>query len=122
MTTLQAFFILLVFQSAGAILKAATSSPLPGPLLGMALLTLWLMLRQKRAPYEGLERLAGGLLGWLGLLFVPAGVGVVANLTILRAAWLPITVGLIGSTLVTSMVTAFVMHALQRRGARKGAV
>ena len=64
-----------------------------------------------------LEQAADGLLGWLPLLFVPAGVGIVANLALLRSAWLPISVALLGSTFLTLITTAWIMHRLGRRAA-----
>ena len=50
------------------------------------------------------------LIGHMGLLFVPAGVGIITELGVLRAEWLPITAGLIGSTVLSLAVTGLVMH------------
>ncbi len=114
MQILQAFLTLLLFQLAGDTLQSLLHLPLPGPVLGMALLALWLLF--KPAQLHGpLGKTADQLLTWLGLLFVPAGTAVVANLAMLRAAWLPASVALIGSTLLTLAVTAFVMQTLARR-------
>ena len=88
--------------------------PIPGPVLGMALLAAFYIVR-KREPGTAMQKTANGLLTWLGLLFVPAGVGIVANLALLRAAWLPITVALIVSTLLTMIITAWTMHRFARR-------
>jgi holin-like protein len=117
MEVLRSFGILLLAQLTGEVLHRALHMPLPGPVLGMALLALALLLRQ-RAPDEALVTTSNGLLRWLGLLFVPAGAGVVANLGLLRSAWLPIAVALIVSTLLTITVTALVMQVLLRRGKR----
>ena len=65
-----------------------------------------------RALSKPLDATARHLLDWLGLLFVPAGVGVISNLDLLRAQWVPILVGLIGSTLVSLLATAYLMHKL----------
>ncbi len=46
------------------------------------------------------------------MLFVPAGVGVMAHLNRLGDEWLPISVSLVLSTLLTIAVTALVMRAL----------
>ena len=107
-------FILLLFQLAGEALRAATHIQVPGPVIGMVLLAAWYIFR-RRNPEPALEQAADGLLSWLGLLFVPAGVGIVANLALLRAAWLPISVALIGSTFLTLIATAWIMHHLGRR-------
>lgn len=109
MAMLRLIFILLLFQLAGEALRAAMHTPVPAPVIGMVLLAAWYMLR-RREPEPALEQAANGLLNWLGLLFVPAGVGIIVNIALLRSAWLPISVSLIGSTLLTLLVTAWIMH------------
>lgn len=115
MAVLRSFFLLLVFQLVGEAMSYAAHIPVPGPVLGMVLLALWYMLR-RREPDHGMQRTADGLLEWLGLLFVPAGVGIVANLALLRSAWLPVSVGLVGSTLLTLITTGWLMQRLGRAG------
>ncbi len=114
MAVLNSFFLLLIFQLAGEALRTMAHIPVPGPVLGMVLLAGWYLLR-RREPPQALTQTADSLLGWLGLLFVPAGVGIVANLALLRAAWLPISIALLGSTLLTLVVTAWIMNRLGRR-------
>ena len=63
-----------------------------------------------------LQVTAGGILRHLSLLFVPAGVGVMAHLNRLGEEALPIAAALLGSTLVGVALTAWVMSALSRRG------
>jgi putative effector of murein hydrolase LrgA (UPF0299 family) len=117
MAILRSFLVLLLAQLAGEGLHRALHLPLPGPVLGMALLAAVLLLR-RRAPDAALVKTSNGLLTWLGLLFVPAGAGIVANLSLLRSAWLPIAVALLLSTVLTANVTALVMQWLMRRGER----
>jgi len=114
MSTIKSLFILLLFQLAGEALRAITHTEVPGPVIGMILLTAFYVLR-RREPSPALQHAADGLLGWLGLLFVPAGVGIVANLALLRSAWLPISVALIGSTFITLVTTAWIMHRFGQR-------
>ncbi len=117
MAILRSFLVLLLAQLAGEGLHRALHLPLPGPVLGMALLAAVLLLR-RREPDAALVKTSNGLLAWLGLLFVPAGAGIVANLSLLRSAWLPIVVALLLSTVLTASVTALVMQWLLRRGER----
>ena len=117
MAIIRASVVLLLFQAAGTLLKSVTRSPLPGPLMGMVLLALWLGFDRKR-PHTVLQKTADGLLRWLALFFVPAGAGVLGNLVLLRTAWFPLAVGLVGSTFLTVLVTALVMH-IARGGWRK---
>jgi holin-like protein len=112
---LAALTVLLVYQLVGEILVVALRLPVPGPVVGMALLFASLILRGRVG--EDLGNTANGLLRHLSLLFVPAGVGVMAHLNRLASEWLPITVSLVLSTLLTIAVTALVMRALlARRG------
>ncbi len=101
--------ILLLFQLAGEILVTAMGLPIPGPVIGMLLLFMALMVR-RRVP-QGLDRAADALVRMLSLLFVPAGTGIVAYLTLIRREWLPITVALVGSTVLTIAATAVTMRA-----------
>ena len=114
MRMIQAFFMLLLFQFAGEMLHNLLHLALPGPVVGMVLLAGWLML--KPAQLAGpLGTTADGVLSWLGLLFVPAGAAVAANLAMLRREGLAAGVALFASTLLTLAVTLLVMHALERR-------
>ena len=119
---LGAITLLLVCQLAGEVLTMATGLPLPGPVVGMALLFAGLLVRRRIADGgdeveipEDLERTATGLLSHLSLLFVPAGVGVMLYLPLIAEEWLPITVSLVASTLLTIAFTALVMSWLVRR-------
>jgi holin-like protein len=114
---LAALTVLLVYQLFGEILVAALHLPIPGPVVGMALLFATLIVRSTVS--DDLRQAAGGLLRHLSLLFVPAGVGVMAHLGRLQHEWLPISLSLVASTLVTIAVTALVMRALLARRTRR---
>lgn len=105
--------LLLVCQLAGEVVTRLLGLPVPGPVVGMVILFLGLMLRG-RVPEE-LERVGTGLLSHLSLLFVPAGVGVMIHLPLIAAEWLPISAALILGTLATIAVTGLVMAALGGR-------
>ena len=113
MPMLKSIFVLLLFQLAGETLRALTHMSIPGPVLGMILLAAFHMLR-RREPSAPLQQASDALLNWLPLLFVPAGVGIVANLSLLRTAWLPISVALLASTFLTLVITAWIMHRFGR--------
>lgn len=95
---LKAIATLLVFQLAGEFLNRFLGLPLPGPVLGMALLLLGLLLL-KDAP-AWLESTSDNLLRHLSLLFVPASVGLVQYLDRIGAEWLPILAALLLSTIL----------------------
>lgn len=109
---LGAFTLLLVYQLVGEVLVLVTGLPVPGPVVGMLLLFVSLAVRGG-AP-QWLRDTCQGMLAHLSLLFVPAGVGVLLHFQRLGAEWLPITVALVASTVLTIAVTALVMRALQK--------
>ncbi|NEV63264.1 CidA/LrgA family protein [Thiorhodococcus minor] len=104
--------LLLVCQLVGESVVVWTGLPVPGPVVGMALLFVGLAL-YGRVP-EGLGRVVDGLLSHLSLLFVPAGVGVILHIAMLREEWLAVSVALLLSTLLTIVVTGLAMTALIR--------
>lgn len=103
-----ALALLLCCQLAGEALRRAANLPVPGPVVGMLLLAALLLAR--RQPPPELDRVSGTLISHMGLLFVPAGVGVIAQLPLLRGQWAPVIGALLGSTLIGLLVTALVMQ------------
>lgn len=110
---LDALTLILCCQLAGELLVALIKLPVPGPVAGMAILFIGFLVRGG-IPAD-VAAAGDGLLTSLSLLFVPAGVGVMLHAPLLSRDWLAISVGLVGSTLVTIAVTALLMQALNRR-------
>jgi putative effector of murein hydrolase LrgA (UPF0299 family) len=109
---LESLTVLLLCQLAGEFIVLFLDWPVPGPVIGMALLFSALVI--KGGVPKPLADTASGLLAHLSLLFVPAGVGVMTHLTLLGSQWLPVTSSLIVSTLLTIAVTAWLMQHLMR--------
>ena len=78
---------LLACQLAGEITARALGLPLPGPVLGMLLLTALLLGFPRLV--QAIRATAEGLLQHLSLLFVPAGTGIVLYGDRIAAEWLP---------------------------------
>lgn len=108
-----ALTLLLVFQLAGEVIARGLGLPVPGPVIGMALLFLALLLRG--GPSENVRQTAGNLLQHLSLLFIPAGTGIVLYGELIAAEWLPLAAALVGSTFLAIVVTALVLNALVKR-------
>lgn len=115
-----AFAILIGLQLVGEVLRRMLHLPLPGPLIGMFLLAVMLVARgstgavAERAIPPPLLTTANGLIANMGLLFVPAGVGIIAELSLPRREWVAILAGLLISTLLGLAVTGLVMHHVSR--------
>lgn len=108
---------LLLYQLTGEFLARILSLPVPGPVIGMALLFGTLVIRghMGRPLPQSMQQTANTLLQHLSLLFVPAGVGVMVYLQLIADEWLPITTALIVSTIGGMAVTAMILRALLRR-------
>jgi holin-like protein len=106
---------LLVCQLVGEALVRALAAPVPGPVVGMALLLAALVLRPSLM--AAVKPTAQTLLQHLSLLFVPAGVGVMLHLQRLGDEALAIGVALVLSTWVGLASAALTMVWLIKRTA-----
>jgi len=110
---------LLVCQCAGEAVARLAHLPVPGPVLGMAILFAGLRVRGRVPDALGLA--ADGLARHLSLLFVPAGVGVMLHAGRVAAEWLPIAVALVASTVLALAATALTFNWLVRRADARAA-
>ena len=116
-----ALAVLVGAQLIGEILSRVLHLPLPGPVVGMFLLAVALVIRgggagsSSPATSGPLADTANVLIANMGLLFVPAGVGIIAEMGILRSDWLPLLAGMLVSTALSLVVTALVMQRVSRR-------
>ena len=110
--------LLLLYQLIGELVVRGLGLPIPGPVIGMALLLLTLIIRGRVG--NELRNGASGLLQHLSLLFVPAGAGVMLHLHRVADEWLPITVALFVSTFAGMAVTALVLRAMMRGKTQTG--
>jgi len=124
---LRAFAILLVCQLAGEGITRGLVLPLPGPVLGLVILVVLLFAVERRhlvssatVDDTSLGKVANGLLAVLGILFVPAGVGVIQNLALLREYGAALAAALVVSTLLTLSVTVWVFVGVSRLMDGKG--
>lgn len=110
------FLLILICQLIGAFCAAAFAIPVPGPVLGMVLFLGVLALLGRRRPgiRSGAERAGDLLLDHLQLLFVPAGVGLIAHVGVLREQWWPVLAGLVGAWLVALAVTGGTAALIRR--------
>ena len=111
---LHAMLLLIGLQLLGDMLAASASVPVPGMVIGLVLMlgVLWLRgrLLETKDPIPGaLENMARGLHENLGLLFVPAGAGIIAHTEDLAANGVGLIAAVLFSTLVTITVTALVV-------------
>lgn len=103
---------LLAFQVAGEAIAFLLGVPIPGAVVGMALLFLYLVVRGRED--AALDEFTAVFLRHLSLLFIPAAVGIVAHLDRIAQEWSAIAVALLASTVVAIVSTAVSLKLLRR--------
>ena len=109
---LHAFAVLLCLQLAGEALVRAIDSPLPGPVIGLALLFVWLF--AKLPLPQATHETADAILKHLSLLFIPAGVGVVQQLPLLGSEGWKLLLIILVSIALSLTATAVTFAALAK--------
>ena len=109
---LNGILVLLLSQLAGEAVAHGSGLGIPGPVLGMAMLAVALLVRPSLQAV--VAPVAGALLSNLSLLFVPAAVGVVQVLPLLASEGLAIGVAVVVSTVASLVVTALAFRAVVR--------
>ncbi len=110
---------LLGCQLLGEVVVRALMLPLPGPVAGMGFLLLYLLMHgrgrpeEERVPRE-IGQVADVLLRNLSLLFIPAAVGVVQYLGLLRQYGWSIAISIVASTLLAMLTTVIVFRLAAR--------
>ncbi|MDV2985498.1 UNVERIFIED_CONTAM: CidA/LrgA family protein [Methylobacteriaceae bacterium AG10] len=117
--------LILLAQLLGEVAARAAGLPVPGPVIGMALLLAFLVLRDRTRPAStrvlppplvdgGLEGTAKGMLAHLSILFVPAGVGIVGKLDVLASHGVALALVLTVSVTLTLAATVLTFVAVSK--------
>ena len=106
---------LLVFDLLGRALVGSFSLPIPGPVLGMLLMLLALMV-YGRVP-RGLALVGEQILRLLVLIFLPATVGIYFLRDLSSGDWRALIAAMVIGTLVSLALTALLLARLIRRSA-----
>ena len=104
---------ILLFQGSGEVIARFLFPLVPGPVIGLMLLLGFLAWRGE-VP-EGVELVSSAFMRYLGVLLVPAAVGVVMYWPHLQRQALAIAAALIVSVLATIAVSALLAKLLARK-------
>ncbi len=105
--------VLLLLQILGEAISLLLNLPIPGPVIGMVLLLILLIV--KNDVINKIRPTASVLLAHLALLFVPAGVGILRQSERLSSEWFAITVVIVIGTAITMLVTALTIQWVAKR-------
>ncbi|HZM36742.1 MAG TPA: CidA/LrgA family protein [Burkholderiales bacterium] len=103
---------ILAFQGLGELVSKFALPLVPGPVIGLVLLLAFLAAR--RSVPEGTRLVASTLVQHLGLLFVPAAVGVVLFWPQLASHAMAVALALVASVVLTIAVPALVLRVLSK--------
>ncbi|CBL45282.1 LrgA, probably exported murein hydrolase [gamma proteobacterium HdN1] len=108
---LKGFAVLLAFQCVGWGISQAFHLPVPGPVLGMLLLLIYALVF---TPSDDIQAICTQLLKYLPLFILPASVGIIDFGPLLRAEWLPVTLALTISLVISFWVTPLLFRFFSR--------
>lgn len=113
---IEGFMMLLLFQLMGEAVAHLAHWPVPGPIIGLLLLLAWAWLGGRLN--EPTVNVARGLMGNLGLMFVPVAAGILFQLRSLGDAAWHVAWVVVVATAVTLVATAAVFTLLLRLSAK----
>ena len=118
---LKSIFIIFLFQLIGETIQKYFDLTVPGPVLGLILLLLTLIvLKGTKSIYikntkEEISSTSNYITSYLSLLFVPIGVGVVMHLSYLEKNYIPVLAVIFISTTLTIGFTALLMEKINNQ-------
>ncbi|WFD11651.1 CidA/LrgA family protein [Tepidibacter hydrothermalis] len=105
--------IVLFICILGEVISNFLSFPLPGSIIGMIL--LFIFLNTGIIKLSMIEDISKFLLNNLAFFFIPAGVGLISSLDILQGQWFILFFISIISTILVIFTTGFTIQILKRR-------
>lgn len=110
--------ILLVFQLIGEVAAYFLGGFVPGPVIGMAMIAVVLTLtggmKTLQPAHQQTLETSRSILANLGILFVPAGVGIIQHLDLIRDRGFVLLAIVLLSTVITLTVTVWVFILVKR--------
>lgn len=111
---LNGFITLIAYAFVGDIISTIFDLPIPGSIIGMILLLATFALRKKIN--QSVDNVSQGLISYIGLLFVPAGVGIIQYYDLIAQEWPVIIFTSITSMLFTLGGSATIFIFLSKKG------
>lgn len=113
-----AFAALAACQIAGGLISQHLRLPVPGTVIGLLIMLAALSLL-RRVP-SALREVADFLLKHLNLFYIPAAIGIMAHVALVRQDILPILAALFGSTFLSLIIGVLVFQWVRGKAASDG--
>lgn len=105
--------VLLSAAFAGNLISTFSGLPVPGTIFGILLVLIYLAI-YKKVP-QSLKSVSDGLLKYLALFYVPAGVGLISYLDLLAQDWGKILIALLISSVLTICFVTLLLEKMIKR-------
>ena len=109
--------IILGIYLVGELISTSLHLPIPGNILGLVI--LFILLCTKIVKVDNISTVTNFLLDHLAFFFIPAGVGLMASLGIIKSTWWQLLIGCIVTTIIIIGVTGIIVQAISRRTKEK---
>ena len=97
----------------GELLSSLLHLPIPGNILGMVI--LFILLCTKVVKVDNISNVTNFLLDHLSFFFIPAGVGLMASIGIIKSTWWQILVVCIATTIIVMGATGIIVQTISRK-------
>lgn len=114
---LKGILTLLFFQFIGECITKLFELLVPGPVIGMVLLLVFLII--KKSSFSSLDNAVFIHLRYLPLLFIPAAMGIITQIDIISKEFWAITISLVLGTIIALAFCAKLIDYLTIREERK---
>jgi holin-like protein len=91
--------------------------PIPGNILGMII--LFIMLYTKVIKVDDISNVTNFFLDHLSFFFIPAGVGLMTSLGVIKSTWWQLLVVCLSTTIIIIAVTGIIVQAISKKTERK---
>jgi len=105
--------IILGIYLVGELLSTLLHLPIPGNILGMVI--LFILLCTKIVTVDNISNVTNFLLDHLAFFFIPAGVGLMESLGIIKATWWQLLIVCISTTAIIIGVTGVIVQSMSKR-------
>ena len=110
--------IILGIYLLGEFISQVLSLPIPGNILGMIILLV--LLWTKVVKLEQIETISNFLLDHLAFFFIPAGVGLMTSVGIIKDSWLKLIIVCILTTIIIIASTGLIVQYITRKTKKRG--
>jgi holin-like protein len=109
--------IILGIYLLGELLSSLFKLPIPGNILGMVI--LFVLLCTKVIKVENISNVTNFLSNHLAFFFIPAGVGLMTSIGIIKSTWLQLLIVCLSTTIIIIASTGIIVQIISKKSKQK---